>query len=401
MGTQSAQEVTALEEGMPVEREFAEGQKHSYQITLAEGQYVKVAIKQLGMDVRVSLQQPGGQTSWMIDIPQRRPEVAFERVAESAGIYRLDLYARRKAPAGRYEIRIVQLRPATEDERALQQARKLFDEFFQLHRDGKYLEARPSLVRALEIRERVLGPEHLEIADTLGYLGNNYALTGDYASSEPIRQRALKIKEKLFGPDHPDIASEFYSLGTFYDSKGDSLKAEEMFQKALGIFEKTHRMENLTVASVLANLGDVYYDRSDYEKAGSYYQRALAIREKLIGPDHFHLAASITSIGRAAYDAGDYAKAEKAFQRSLTLAEKALGPDHIQLTGNLNDLAMLYTTTGDYAKAEAFYQRAMSIHEQKAGMTDPQPSRNSVRSRTTLCRTRTLVRGRKVSITSE
>lgn len=370
-GAQNSQEVTTLESGVPIEREFAEGQKHSYQITLAEGQYIRVEIKQLGMDVRVSLQPPDSKIISIIDIPQSKPEVAFEWVAESTGIYRLDLYARTKAPTGRYEIRLAQLRPATEDERALQQSRNLFAEFFQLHRDGKYLEARPLLIRALEIRERVLGPEHLEVAETLGHLGNNYTLTGDYASAEPIRQRALKIKEKLYGPDHPEVAGMLQYLGNFYNEKGDYLKAEEMFHKALGIFEKTRRTESITVASVLANLGDIYYGRGDYENAENYYQRALAIREKLMGPDHFHLAASLDSIGRSAYDAGDYAKAEKAFQRSLTLTENAFGQDHMQLTSSLNDLAMLYGTTGDYAKAEVFYRRALSIHEQKAGMNNP------------------------------
>ena len=39
------QEPTALELGMPIERELAGGQKHSYQINLNEGQYANVMVE--------------------------------------------------------------------------------------------------------------------------------------------------------------------------------------------------------------------------------------------------------------------------------------------------------------------------------------------------------------------
>src|SRR5262249_432590 len=45
---QNLQEVVALERDRPVERELAGGQKHTYQITLTEGQYVKVEVRSQG-----------------------------------------------------------------------------------------------------------------------------------------------------------------------------------------------------------------------------------------------------------------------------------------------------------------------------------------------------------------
>ncbi len=368
---QARQEVVTLEAGVPVERELAAGQRHQYQLALAAGQYVKVEIKQLGIYVRASLQQPNGQSYLIIDIPLKKPEVSFEQVAEAAGLYRLDVFALTKTPAGRYEIRIAELRPATENERALQQAYNLFAEHMQFTRAGKYAAARPLLLRVLEIRERVLGPEHPDVAETLAYLASNYELTGDYASAEPLELRALKIREKVYGPNHPLIARSLFDLGILYYQKGDYLKAEELLQKTLGIFEQAHATENLTVASALSYLGDIYYARSDYEPAKSYYQRALAVREKILGLDSFHLTSSLGAIGRVAYDAGAYAQAAAMFGRALTLSEKAFGPDAPQITSSLNNLATLYATTGDYAQAEALYQRALAIHEQKTGLYAP------------------------------
>src|SRR6266513_1753077 len=49
------QEVTALELGKPIERELAVEQRHSYQITLAAGQYARAVLEQRGIDAVVRL----------------------------------------------------------------------------------------------------------------------------------------------------------------------------------------------------------------------------------------------------------------------------------------------------------------------------------------------------------
>jgi CHAT domain-containing protein/Tfp pilus assembly protein PilF len=366
-----AQKLTTLAAGVPVERELAEGARHGYQLALAEGQYFKVVIKQLGLSVRVSLGQPDGESYFVIDIPERTPEVVIERVAESSGVYRLDVIARTKAPTGRYEIRVAEVRPATADEGALQQARDLFRRRRSLVREGKYAEAIPLMARVLEIRERVLGPESLEVAEALGFLATDYTLVGDYASAEPLQLRTLEIKKKALGPDDPQVASTTHSLGVLYYDKGDYLKAEEMLQKALSIFDAARQMDNLTVASDFSYLGNIYADRGDYEKAEGFYRRSLAVREKLFGPNHFHLAASFAAIGRVAYAAGDYAKAEQMFGHALALAEQAHGQDGLGLTGYRNDLATAYAAEGDYAKAEGQYRLALSAHERRAAMSSP------------------------------
>ncbi len=280
---QSSPEVIVLEAGKVVERDLAGGQRHVYQITLTEGQYFKVEVKQLSSTVLISLQPPDSKTLNVHDLPERKEVLTIEWVAGAPGVYRLDIYSRAKTPAGRYEIRVAQVRPATEDERALQRARSLYQEYFQLNRAGKYLEARPLMLHALEIRERVLGADHIEVAETLEIIVHNYMLSGDYASAEPLGQRALIIKERALGPEHPDMVNAFYERGIFLYYKGDHLKAEEMFLKALSIVEKTNSPQNLIVAYVLTVLGDIYYDRGDYTKADYHHQRSLSVQEKNLG----------------------------------------------------------------------------------------------------------------------
>ncbi len=70
---------------------------------------------------------------------------------------------------------------------------------------GKYTEAGSLCQRALAMREKVLGPEHPRVAQTLTTLARLYHGQGNYMEAEPAYQRALRIQEKVLGPEHPQV----------------------------------------------------------------------------------------------------------------------------------------------------------------------------------------------------
>ena len=68
---------------------------------------------------------------------------------------------------------------------------------------GDYEKALPLYQRALEIREKVLGPQHPDVATTLNNLAVLYRQMGDYEKALPLYQRALDIREKVLGSATP------------------------------------------------------------------------------------------------------------------------------------------------------------------------------------------------------
>ena len=60
---------------------------------------------------------------------------------------------------------------------------------------------------ALAIKERVLGPDLPEIANTLNNLGTVLRRRGDYADAEVAYRRALALYENVVAPDHPNLAA--------------------------------------------------------------------------------------------------------------------------------------------------------------------------------------------------
>jgi CHAT domain-containing protein len=368
-GTGGENDVRALEPGMTHRREMACGQRHTYRIRLAADQFLEAVIEQDGIDVVAHLSGPDGKRIMEFDSESRlRGQERVMQVAEVEGDYRLVVEPKLKgAPAGSYEIRIEELRAATENDRALQEARNLYRKATDLREEGKYDEALPSYERALEIRERVLEPDHPEIAASINGLAILYYYAGEYAKAESLHQRALAIREKALWPNHPDVATSLNGLANIYWSKGDYAKAESLHQRALAIREKALGPEHPSVAISLNNLGLLYHNTGDLAKAETAYQRALAIKERALGPEHPNVAESLNNLGRLYRERGENAKAEPLHQRALAIWEKALGPEHPNIAESLNSLASLRRNTGDYAKAEPLYQRALAIFEKVWG----------------------------------
>jgi CHAT domain-containing protein/Flp pilus assembly protein TadD len=409
---QDTQEVTVLESGKPIERELSSTLEHSYQITMGEGQYAFIVVEQRGIDLVVQLFGTDGKLIADFDIEIRtQGEEKIEVVAETAGRYRLLVKAKYpRLPAGRYEIRLVEARNATEEDRLLHEARRLETASRQLWVAGKYDEALPLAEKALELQERrwgaehpdltypllnlasihfrkgdyekaealylrglmiaekALGSEHPRVARLLHYLGIFYGTEGDYARAESLHQRAISIQERALGPDHPLVASSLSELANLYRNKGDFVHAEPLLQRVLTAQEKVLGEEHSNFAGTLNNLASLNHEKGDYAKAEPLYQRAIAIWEKT---NHPYLAAGLNNLAELYRNMGDYERAEPLYRRSISIKEKAVGPNHPDVADSLGNVAFLYYARGDYAKAETLYLSALATLEKALGPNHP------------------------------
>ena len=57
---------------------------------------------------------------------------------------------------------------------------------------------------------------------------------GDYAKAEPLFKEALQIRQKVLGPEHPDTAQSLNNLAELYQAMGDYAKAEPLLQRGSG-----------------------------------------------------------------------------------------------------------------------------------------------------------------------
>jgi tetratricopeptide (TPR) repeat protein len=93
--------------------------------------------------------------------------------------------------------------PATAQPSSFDDAKALNDQVITLYGEGRYGEAVALAQKVLSIREKLLGPEHPDVATGLNNLAFLYVRQGRYTDAEPLYRRALAINEKALGPDHP------------------------------------------------------------------------------------------------------------------------------------------------------------------------------------------------------
>ena len=172
------------------------------------------------------------------------------------------------------------------DAEAKEAARTLNEQVVRLLYEGKYAEAEPLALQALEVSLEQNGPDHPQTATSLYNLAWLYYDQGKYELAEPLYKRSLAIYEKVLGPDHPDTATSLGGLAYLYYTQGKYDLAEHLYKRALAIYEKVLGSDHASTASGLGGLALLYYDQGKYDLAEPLYKRALAIYEKIFGPDN-------------------------------------------------------------------------------------------------------------------
>ena len=253
----------------------------------------------------------------------------------------------------------------------LAEAQREMDEVKSLRQAGKYAEALLLAEHSLQLREKVLGPNHPDVATSLNNLAVLYADKGEYERAEPIYQRALQIREATLGKNHPYVATSLNNLAIYYLEKGEYERAEPLCQRALQILETALGKNRPEVADSLNILGGIYRDQGAYERAEPLFQRALQILETALGKNHPEVATSLNNLAALYVDQGAYERAEPLHQRALQIRETGLGKNHPRVARSLTNLAALYVEQGAYERAEPMYQRALQIRESTLGKNHP------------------------------
>ena len=292
------------------------------------------------------------------------------RLMETIGtVYRnLGLY-RESEPLTRKALEIQEKQLGKED---LQVARSLVNMALLYERQGKYPEAVQCSERSLEIQKKRLGSDHPDAASSLHLLGRIYYRQAKLKQAESFYEPALKMREKTLGPNHPDVAESLNDLGALYYLQGQFDKAEQCYKRALVIRESVLGTDHPDVGNTLNSLASLYLWRKRYSEAEPLYQKSLSIRLKTLGPDHPVVANSYNNIAILYQYQKNYPEAEKYYKKSLEIRKKSLREDHPDLAGGLEDLASLYQVMGRIYEAETMYRQALLLLEKAYGSDNPE-----------------------------
>ena len=329
------EQAITLAAGRPIAREMRGGEEHTYQLSLAAGQYARVVLDQQGIDVVLALSGTDGRSVLEVDnnLSGTRGLEVVSLVADVSGDYVLKVRSLEKgASAGRYEIQLEELRTATgpdrtrvaaerayfaaaqlQEQRTRDSRRKAIEQYgeaLRLMRDAgdrrgeamtltnmgliyNFLDepqkALQHLDQALTVW-RAIGDRHLE-AITLSINGRVYYAQGDPQKALESYSLALPVMRAV--GDQSAEAVTFMQIGSVYRLLGESQKALDHFAQALPLMRAVGDRRN--EATVLNNMGTVYTLLNDPQKALYFFDQALPSARAI--KDLRLEAATLTNLG--------------------------------------------------------------------------------------------------------
>ena len=365
-----SQEVTSLVIGKPIERSISGGETHAYTVDLEPNQFTRITVEQRGIDLIAHLLDADKNVVADFDVEPRttgQEVVEFATFAKCSCSFTVEP-RQKSAPAAKYNITVSEIRAATPNDFALDEARKSAAQSVKYWRAGDYDKALPLAERSFEIREKLLGDSNRDTGLALFLVANVYSDKPDYQKAESLYLQALEILQKALGEDHILNSMVLNNLGIMYKDMGLYARADSTLRRALAIREKNLDPNHLMIAGTLNNLAIVSKLKGDKETAIKYYERSLSIREKALGPNHPDVATTLNNIANL-YN--DPKKAGDLYFRALRIREEALGADHIDVAQTLYNISKMYASANDYAKAKPLGERSLAIFEKAVGPEHP------------------------------
>ena len=395
----------ALTVGQPFAREMKGGEEHQYQLTLTAGQYARIVVEQKGIDVVLVLSGADGKPTLEVDnnLSGTRGLEVVSLVAEVNNVYHFNVRSlTTDASAGRYEIRLEDVRTATNADRTRVAAERSYFAGAQLlnERTGdsrrkaieRYGEALRLMREAGEQRGeamtltnmamvynalsepqkafeyispaltvwRAIGDRHLE-AIALAINGTTYYGLGEPQKALESYNLALPVMHAV--GDQTGEALTFTQIGGVYRFIGEPQKALDHFTQGLALYRAVGDSRNQ--ASVLNNMGTVYTLLGESEKAFFYLQQALPLAHT--SGDRGLEAVTLSNIGKVYNLRNEPQKALEHLNPALSLAREI--SDHRTEAIVLTNMGASYSLQGNQLKAVEYLERALQL---RIGASDRQ-----------------------------
>ena len=235
-----------------------------------------------------------------------------------------------------------------------------------------------------EALQRRLGPGHDRTAAWLYQDRADVRIRqGDYQGAFSDLQLALSLKQKVLPPDHPDIAISLLAIAAVQNELGDHAAALIAAKKAVEIYQNAYGKESPLVAHPLGDRGESYELLGRYPEAERDLREAAELSGQWVGPDHPWTAYPLTALGKTLNLERRFREATSVLERALRIREKSeLNPELVaetrfalaqarwELGQNRPGALVLAETARDaYRKIPAQAKHAAEVESWLAGKT--------------------------------
>ena len=194
--------------------------------------------------------------------------------------------------------------------------------------EGQIAKARDDFEKSLELYQKVVGSQSIEVAEVLSEMAEILTWNDDYAEAERAARRSVDIYDTEAPSMHPDrVATELRLAQVLYltnqlDDAGTLLV--EALRKATQLFGH----QSTQVVYTLDLLAIVRYSQRRFTEAESLSVEAVDASRVVFGDKHALTASMKTTLARTQIELHKYQEAETILREVLTAFAATLPADH-------------------------------------------------------------------------
>lgn len=333
-----------LNPGEVLTRTMKAYQRHIFRLSLAPQEYVHVEVDQKGVDVVVTLLDPNKTPLVERDSPNGKfgPE-ALSTVAQSAGIYYVDVCANKWQPAGSYQLKVEAPRPSNAtDEKRVAAERMLMNGTIE------------------QFQNAVAKFHDLGDAREEGYalcnIGDGLRSAGNFPEAMKYYDQALALLQEAM--DSSGQAYVLNQMGAAYRDFDVKSKGLDKYARALEL--RTSIGDRWGEAQVRSNIGVIYTKIGQQQKSLANSELAISIWREL--NDRANEMNTLNTIAKANLDLGYFDISFQQLKEVLNYCDA--NPCNFEAFARKN-LGVLYDTWGEPNEALTQYDLALKMFRQK------------------------------------
>jgi tetratricopeptide (TPR) repeat protein/predicted Ser/Thr protein kinase len=236
---------------------------------------------------------------------------------------------------------------------------------------GLYELATAPQERALAIRRRSLGDDHLMTLTSINSMGYLLDARGLLDEAESHYREALKGRRLQLGNEDADTAVSISNIGFLLQARGELDEAEPYYREAIEIQRKVLGDDHRNTLAAINNLGFLLAAQSRFDEAEKHYREALEGRRRTLGDEHQDTLQSIGNLAHLLEYQSKLDEAEKLSLEALELRRRVLGGEHPDTLQSINNHGSLLMSRGREAEAEQYFRDALFIRRRVLGDEHP------------------------------
>lgn len=218
-------------------------------------------------------------------------------------------------------------------------------------------------------------PLDLQSAERFDHLAEQCEIHQQMPDAASYYRRALEVRERVLGPNHHEVADSLVRLASAIGwGQSDCPEAAALWEQAVGIYERLYREHAAAKGEVfrhvfmgllgtLGNLANRAFQRGSFEEAEQGYRRIQAMIAESFGPECRWVSPTLPTFAKLLVQQGKHGEAERLLRQSIDRTPTVGSFDEWVHAQSHIILADLYAQQGRTDEAERLYRKAVELFE--------------------------------------